>query len=236
MMTMYLFGDSIGRGIVLNAESGRYETVDFLKPLRKNHGIVLKNYSMFGCTMIKGLSLIERHSQKFRKDDVVVVEYGGNDCNFSWKEIAGAPEKEHNPKTSPEDFIHSYQLAVEGIRMAGAKPVVLTLPPLDAGRFLNWVAAGISKDNILKWLGGADMIYRWQEMYSLAVSKLAKMHDIPLIDIRSEFLCRKDISELLCIDGMHPTRKGYDLIMKTASAQLTEWQRLSAQMKIPLPE
>ena len=69
--------------------------------------------------------------------------------------------------------------------------------------------------DILKFLRSIDMIYRWQEMYSLAVVNLTKMLCIPLIDIRGKFLCRQDLSELLCKDGMHPTYKGYELIAKT---------------------
>lgn len=214
-MNVFVFGDSIGKGIVLNPASGRYEIFDLIKSLKTHRNINLKNYSMFGCTITKGLSLIERHEKKLLKNNPVILEFGGNDCNFIWEEVASAPEKDHKPKTMLENFINTYQAAVERIQKTGAKPILLTLPPVNAERFFNHIVQGVSAENILKFLGGVDMIYRWQEMYSLAVVKLAKKLGVPLIDVRSEFLCRQDLPELLCADGMHPTYKGYELIAKT---------------------
>jgi len=221
-MNICIFGDSIGKGIVLDTASERYKPLKFslIEPLKRFHNVSLKNYSIFGCTVTKGLSLFKRHSEKLNENDLVILEYGGNDCDFAWEEITKAPEKEHKPKTVLEVFISTYQNLIEKIQKIGANPVLLTLPPLDAKRFLNWVSKGLNVESILKWLGSVDMIYRWQEMYSLAVVKLAKALCLPLIDVRSEFLCRQDLPELICKDGMHPTLKGYELIAKTVCEHL----------------
>ena len=221
-MNICVFGDSIGQGIVLNTVSERYEILklDVQKVLGLSQGVSYKNYSMIGSTVTKGLSMIERHADQLTENDLVLLEFGGNDCNFLWKEIADAPEKEHKPKTSLENFTKTYESIIEKIQKAGARPVLLTLPPLDASRFLNWVSKGINAENILKFLGDVNRIYRWHELYSLAIVKLTKMLCVPLVDIRSEFLCRQDLPELLGSDGMHPTRKGYELIVQTAYGQL----------------
>jgi len=219
-----VFGDSIGKGVILDGDTGRYKSLQFdsMAPLDNYKDVHLKNYSMFGCTVAKGLSLIERHRGELAGFDHVLLEYGGNDCNFMWNEVSDNPGNKHHPKTPLESFIGIYKNAVNKIQETGAKPILLTLPPIDAKKFLHWVSKGISKENILKWLGGADMIYRWHEMYSLAVLKLAKMTGVPVVDIRSEFLCRHDLPELISNDGMHPTRKGYELILKTVCTQLAQ--------------
>ena len=199
-MSICIFGDSIGKGIVLDTTSDKYVSVNFtsMEPLCQEENVNLKNYSMFGCTATKGLSLIQRHTEKLQKDDVVLLEYGGNDCNFLWSEIAAAPEGRHQPNNPPEVFIDAYQKGIEAVQKSGASPVLLTLPPLHAKRFFDWISKGIDKENILRWLGSIDMIYRWQEMYSFTVSMIGKRLCIPVIDIRSAFVGRQDFSELIC--------------------------------------
>jgi len=221
-LNLFIFGDSIGQGIVQNTVSQRYEILklNLQKLLGLSQSVSYTNFSMLGSTIARGLSTIEKHADKLSENDLVLLEFGGNDCNFPWKEVANAPEMEHKPKTSLESFVKTYQSAVGKIQKSGAKPILMNLPPLIAKRFLNWVSAGINAENITKFLGDAEMIYRWQELYSLAVVKLAKMLSVPLIDIRSEFLCRQDMLDLLGSDGMHPTRKGYELIAKTVYDQL----------------
>jgi len=221
-MDICIFGDSIGKGVVLEPDSGRYKSLklDLMEPLGSNRQVRVKNYAMFGCTVTKGLSLIERHGETLSGYDHVLLEFGGNDCNFLWHEIANAPDRAHQPKTPLDFFVSTYKHAIEKIQKAGVKPVLLTLPPLDARRFFAWVSKGVNAENILKWLGDKSMIYRWQELYSLAVLKLGKTLGVPVIDIRSEFLCRQDLDTLIGEDGMHPTQKGYELLVRTACAQL----------------
>ena len=50
--------------------------------------------------------------------------------------------------------------------------------------------------------------------------KLGKALDIPVVDIRSEFIGRKDLPELIGEDGMHLKQKGYELIVRTVCEQL----------------
>ena len=221
-MKICVFGDSIGKGIIFDAVSKRYKSLklDLLEPLRQYKDVSVKNYSMFGCTINRGLALIERYADELAGYDHILLEFGGNDCNFPWKEIAEAPEKEHLPNNSLEIFTNVYKECVERIQKAGAKPILLTLPPLDAKRFFPWVSQGLSACIIQNWLGDIEAIYRWQEMYSIAVLKLGKMLNVPVIDIRSEFLCGQNLLELICMDGMHPTSKGYELIVKAVCEQL----------------
>ncbi|MCL2816934.1 MAG: GDSL-type esterase/lipase family protein [Clostridiales bacterium] len=223
MMNVCVFVDSIGKGVELDMGSGRYKPLklDLFEPLGSNQNISLKNYSMFGCTVTRGLSVIERYAENLSNYKYTILVFGGNDCNFMWNEIADAPEVDHQPKNPLDVFMSTYKNMIGKIQNAGAKPILLTLPPLHAERFFDWVSKGLNARNILKFMGGVDRIYRWQEMYSLAVLKLGKNLNVPVVDIRSEFICRKDLSELICEDGMHPTSKGYELIVKTVCDQLS---------------
>jgi lysophospholipase L1-like esterase len=161
MINVCIIGDSIGKGIILDMVSQRYRSVKFnlMEPLIQYNNVCLKNYSTFGCTVTKGLTLIDRYADELSGYDHVIMEFGGNDCNFPWKEIAGAPELEHRPKNPLEIFINNYKESIRRIQKAGARPVLLTLPPLHARRFFACISRGLSAQNILCWLGDVDNIY-----------------------------------------------------------------------------
>jgi lysophospholipase L1-like esterase len=215
-----VFGDSITKGVVLHPITCHYEIIktnigQFLG-LNKTR---IQNYSMFGCTVSKALSLVQKRSNELQNYQHVFLELGGNDCNFVWGEIAEDPGKEHLPKTPLVKFKELYRQVVSEIRSHGSNPIILTLPPLEPNRFFTWVSKGINGDNILNWLGDVDMIYRWQEMYNIEVMKLAATMDVPMIDIRSAFLTKNHYQDLICADGIHPTNEGYNLIYQTISEQ-----------------
>ena len=80
---------------------------------------------------------------------------------------------------------------------------------------------GLKKENILHWLGDVDAIYRWQQMYSEMVSQLAQGEGLRSIDLRAVFLRDKHSpEELLCMDGIHPSRLGQQLIFETFSTAM----------------
>ena len=62
--------------------------------------------------------------------------------------------------------------------------------------------------------GYKDTIYRWHESYNMAVMKMSREKNVPVIDVRSRFLVRRDYRDLLCDDGMHPNEKGHQLILE----------------------
>ena len=74
-------------------------------------------------------------------------------------------------------------------------------------------------ENVLKWLGSVETIYRYQEMYSIMVEKIARAVDVALIDIRSAFLSDHHYENFICEDGIHPNSKGYELIYKSVIEQ-----------------
>ncbi len=220
VMDICIFGDSIGKGVILQQETSRYESVKMnLHKLFGRDDINIKNYSLFGCTVTKGLSMIKRHACELTGYKNIFLELGGNDCDFLWKEIADNPDRDHIAKTPLAKFAEVYKEVVEEILRNGGKPILLTLPPLDPGRYFNWVSKGINRENILKWLGDVDMIYRWQEMYNVEVMLLATKLSVPIIDIRTAFLKCHNYRDYICSDGIHPNSAGYELIYKTIGEQ-----------------
>ncbi|HQD19925.1 MAG: SGNH/GDSL hydrolase family protein [Bacillota bacterium] len=214
-----VFGDSIGKGVILHPITRRYEIIKMNIEKLFGRMVNIKNYSMFGCTAPKVLAKVRRHASELTSYSSVFLEVGGNDCDFAWGEIAANPGSEHSPNTPLAEFRSAYRQIIEEIRRYGGKPVVLTLPPLEPNRFFNWVSRGLNRDNILSWLGDVDMIYRWQEMYNIEVMLLATKLDVPIIDIRGAFLKHNRYQDLICPDGIHPNSDGYSLIYKTIGEQ-----------------
>ena len=107
-------------------------------------------------------------------------------------------------------------------REQGATPVLVTPPPLDAGRYFNWVSRKLNADNILNYLGDVQYIYRWQEHYAGAVRRIASETSCALCDIRDQFLALRRIDRLLCVDGIHPNQQGYSIISNYATKRLNE--------------
>lgn len=147
------------------------------------------------------------------------LELGGNDCDFAWNEIADNPGEEHVPKTPLVEFRELYKQVIDEIYNNGGNPIILTLPPLEPNRYFDWISKDTNSDNILKWLGDVDRIYRWQEMYNVEVMLLATKMAVPIIDIRSVFLKCNHYRDFLCSDGIHPNNDGYELIYNTIFEQ-----------------
>ena len=142
-----------------------------------------------------------------------MLEYGGNDCNFNWKEVSEHPDKEHLPVIPPERFAELYREVVNYLRDCGATPIIILPPPIDADKFLTWICRdGLSRENILKWLGYVEKIYETHKSYSDAVAEIAQERIVPLVDVRSAFPSGNALGEYMCIDGVHPDKKGYQLI------------------------
>jgi lysophospholipase L1-like esterase len=154
----------------------------------------------------------------FQKDDIVIIEYGGNDCDFNWSDIANDPEKMHQPKTTLDNFKKSLQEIVDMFKSLDITPILMNLPPLEPERYFEWISRGLSRENILKWLGDVAKIYRWQEAYNSALEWVARQNSCKLINVRESFLTSYDYISNFCIDGIHPNEKGQKRILEAMLA------------------
>jgi hypothetical protein len=100
---------------------------------------------------------------------------------------------------------------------------ILAVPtPLHAPRYLDWVTQGLNKAAVLSFLSDVQRIYRWQELYAVAVLRTAAKLNCLVLDLRTPFLELKNYESLLCIDGIHPNITGHDLMFETMKQFFTD--------------
>lgn len=215
MIDVVIYGDSIMKGATPEGEN-RYRSVlpRFLPRLAEKYGLAVTNRARFGSTIDRGYALLQKDlNEQISPYHFALVEYGGNDCDFDWQAVSDAPESEHQPHTTLAAFRRTLEAMADDLLQKGIKPLLMTLPPLDAERYLSFICrGGASRANILKWLGEVQMIYRFQEMYSAAIFKLALVRGLSLVDVRSYFLDKRNYADLISGDGIHPSEEGYALI------------------------
>ena len=71
---------------------------------------------------------LDRRLRGVKKDDLVVLEYGGNYCNFDWAAISSNPDIDHRPLLSFGQFREFYANAITKCQAIGARVALLTLP------------------------------------------------------------------------------------------------------------
>ena len=216
MPRLFVFGDSITKGVVFDEDRKRYHNLpeNFLDRYGKLTGHQIINHSIFGATITKGKAMVERFLANISPDDEVLLMYGGNDCNFDWKEIALDPDEPHLANTPLEDFRNHYRQVIELVLTRTQHVALSTLPPLEHQRFFKFCSQGLNVDNILSFLGDKHHIYRWQEMYHMVVCELAAEWKLRLLDLRLPFLETANYQDYYCIDGMHPNQKGQELMLR----------------------
>lgn len=213
-MSVCVFGDSVAKGVVYDEVKKKYRFLkdSFVNLFSKEEKIEVKNYAKFGCTVIKGEEILNKNLDKLKEYEYVILEFGGNDCNYNWEEVSKDPQGEHSPQVPVDTFKEKYREIIHIVKEQGCKPILLSLPPLSADRFFDWVSQGLSKENIMKFLGNKEYIYRWHEMYNSTIFDLAQEEKVEILDIRKVFLPYRNYEDFLCIDGMHPNEKGHKLI------------------------
>lgn len=229
--TVVIWGDSLAKGVVWNEARKRHAycrtTAAEIASERLNVTII--NRAKFGCTAPQGLEMMEREIESGISCDTALIEFGGNDCNFDWKAISERPDEEHLPATSPQEYMESMRTMVRCLLKQGIRPVLMTLPPIDAERYFTFLVGDtLNRENILRWLGDVQQIYRYQEMYSLLVEKIAREFSIGLLDLRSRCLMERTFfRDMLCQDGLHLTEEGQQFIGEQI-AELVHQEQLIA--------
>ncbi|MBQ9545148.1 MAG: SGNH/GDSL hydrolase family protein, partial [Clostridia bacterium] len=127
----------------------------------------------------------------------------------------------HLPKVSEKEFTERLRKCIETVKKAGAKAVVALSPPIVAEKYFSFISSGRNKENLLKWLKCKDVLYRWQEYYTLLAAKTALAEGVQTVDLRTPFLSDRDFSKYICDDGIHPTPEGHKIITETLRQFLT---------------
>lgn len=216
-------GDSLTKGVILNDEN-RYSVLDdnFIDIISRELDLNIENFGKFGCTVGFGEKMLERHADMIASADYTFLEYGGNDCDFHWKEIADSPMTEHQPKTILDAFRRQFLALVEKVRKLGSRPVIISLPPIDSESYFSFLSRYMNqqqKDNIVRWLGGdIGIISRWHEKYNQVLFDIARSTQTRILDITTPFENHNGgVTDLLCSDGIHPNAAGHKLIAASIS-------------------
>lgn len=217
-----VWGDSILKGVIFDAESGRYRLIrngavhDFAQLFHLD----VKNHSHFGCTAPKGMASLDRTLSEGFDADMVLLEFGGNDCDYDWADVSSTPLQAHQPNTVYEDFTAAMTQMIRALLDKGIRPVLMNLPPIDSVRFFDWITKpeNVDPDRVLTFLGEKENIYRHQERYSHAIESLAREYNLLLVDVRDAFLREGNLGAFLCADGIHPNEKGQRLIQDVFSS------------------
>ncbi|MGI6777902.1 MAG: SGNH/GDSL hydrolase family protein [Acetivibrionales bacterium] len=213
--TYLLCGDSISKGIVYDEVKNKYIVSEHGFPfiLQDKLKGVICNASRFGNTLIKAANRLQKDILK-NKPDIVLIEFGGNDCDFDWEEIACNPYGEHKPRTDFHTFETLLKNFIKSLKNARVIPVLMNLPPIDADRYFKWISrnSSVAGDKILTWLGSVGKIYWWQERYNSLILSVAQETKTRLIDIRGAFLKYPDFRKFICVDGIHPNEEGHKII------------------------
>ena len=209
-----VFGDSILKGIQINPRNRRYHVnnnID-IAMISKRFSLKINNRSKLGCMASKGKVMLDRYLKETPDCTAVLMNFGGNDCDFDWKGISDNPNIEHEPNTPINKFIKIYTDIINKLNTKGIRPIITNLPPLEPQRFFDWFFKDLNKENIMSWLKGVNTIYRHQEYYSRAVEEIARNTATMLVDLRGAFLRERHIGHFLCEDGIHPNTEGQKLI------------------------
>jgi len=220
---LMVIGDSLSRGVVFDEQKRRYAYTKYgyVETVAAAKKIEVENYSRFGATVRWGWEALKT-KLSFSSADAVLIEFGGNDCDYNWEEIAVAPEQHHDPSTPLKDFCETLSRMAGKITEAGRSLFFLNLPPLNAEAYFKAFTGGNKEkgESILRWLGCVDHIYWWHELYSNAVQTVAHACGANLINVRSEFLLQGDFRKYLCSDGIHPNDAGHVLISHAVARTL----------------
>ncbi|MEI0739330.1 SGNH/GDSL hydrolase family protein [Paenibacillus sp. JTLBN-2024] len=133
-------GDSISKGVIYDEVRNKYVILEdnYVSLLQNKLKGAVRNTARFGNTLLKGISNLKRDVMK-EKPNIVLIEYGGNDCDYNWNEIAKDPGREHHPKTDFHTFEKVLMETVNDLKSQQIIPILMSLPPLNADNYFKWV-------------------------------------------------------------------------------------------------
>lgn len=221
MARAYIYGDSLLKATVPDEQFRYHFHLPEVMERYSGRQTEVVNRSKMGATVRKGQALLEHDLQRGMQADYALIAYGGNDSDFDWDAVQAHPQESHLPRTTLADFKEILLCMIRELRERGVQPVLMTLPPIDAQRYLDFLCReGRSRERILDWLGDTQRIYRHQELYSDTVARLAYETGTPLIGVREMFLDEKRLLKLIAADGIHLTMEGYGKLFDTLAGWL----------------
>lgn len=213
--SILVLGDSVSKGVVLHPQKKRYvfSPQGFIKRLTDQIRPEVFDFSKFGSTTSYGRRLLDEKLGELNPD-LVLIEYGSNDCDYDWDAVAEDPCAVHLPKLSLQQYIANIRDLITPVREKGKIPILTNLHPLDSRGYFNWFTKNDPErqEATLRWLKKVSNIYWWQEMYSYMLERIADALGVFVVNIRGAFLREDDYRKYLCEDGIHPNEAGHELM------------------------
>lgn len=215
MAEIKIIGDSILKGTIYNPETDGFDFHNYLEVIPDS-----ENLSKFGCTVTKGACFIKRTLDKDSNCKYILMNFGGNDSDYNWKEISDNPLEMHSPKTPVEVFVSTYVDLIKHIKELGITPVITTLCPIYNRDYFDYLIRTYNCDpvQVMIWLKDIERLGDNQARYSEIVKQISEQENVPLIDLRGSFLKFPDYTKLLCKDGIHPNKDGQQVILNCVKA------------------
>lgn len=211
-----IFGDSILRGVIIDEENGKYKFSDHIdwEFMEDKLNIKIDNNAKMGAVIGYGKKKLEKYLDTHDDMFAVLIEFGGNDCDFNWQEVANNPQYNHQPKTPLNEFKNTLIEMIDILQQKNIKPILMNLPPIHSKLYYDWIRRDIANgDNILEFLGDIEQITRHQSRYSNVIAEVANLKKVELVDVRSAFLSTRFYLTYMCKDGIHPNQKGGQLVL-----------------------
>lgn len=217
-LSVTVFGDSIGKGVF--TDGGKIEVLkdNAVNLFERWKGIKVDNKSGYGQSLrrICEKGVIDKYIEGLDKnaENVAVIELGGNDADFDWKQVALTPVEEHYPKTSVEEFSSLYAETIRKLIAADVRPVICTIVPISSKRYFDNVISKLCDgEKVLEFFkGDVNTIHRHQEMFNNEILKNSYRAGVDVIDLRKKFLDTNEFESLICKDGIHPNTEGHERI------------------------
>ena len=159
MACAYIYGDSLLKATVPDEQFRYHFHLQEVMDRYAGRRTEVVNRSKMGATIRKGQALLEHDLQRGLEADYALIAYGGNDSDFDWDAVQDRPQEEHIPRTALPEFRSTLLDMLQKLRGKSVQPVLMTLPPIDAQRYLDFLCrAGRSKERIMSWLGDTQHI------------------------------------------------------------------------------
>lgn len=215
MRRVLLLGDSILQGITIDPATNRYILGNHFdwNQIEDCLDIKIKNLSRMGATITYGFNKLKSYLSEHPEIDIVVIEFGGNDCDYVWRDVVNSKSKDISPKTPLNLFKKTLIELIAFLKEKNIKPILMSLPVISSIKYYNWILKDVNnEENLIYFLGDKDHISRHHEMYNQVILDVAKQTKTEIVDVRKTFLETSNYQNLICDDGIHINAEGARLM------------------------
>lgn len=218
---IYLWGDSIGQGVIYDPERRRYRlSHSRCEKLLRERGVSLECRARMGATVGDGYA--DFAATEVTEPGLAVIEFGGNDCDLDWQAVSDRPDVFHDGKTPLPEFQAMLELFARRAGDRGLEPVLVLPPPICPERYFDWVCRGRSRESVRAYLGDVGHIGRWHSCYVEAIRRAARVTNARILDLNTPFMQAMDYPALMGADGIHPSEAGQELIARVSLRALAD--------------